>query len=330
VNGTRAAILAAATVVGVLPSSVGEAAGFEIGHVPVACVPLDKYTRLAATAASASQVVQAEIQFRVDAAAGWYSTRMAPHDGEWSGQLPRPVTPLERFEYRIVMTASDLTTVETPAVSVRVAAAGMPCEDKDKPQFSASVDAPIVVRGPAGAPVVPPVPAGFSPAGVMSPPEPVRYSRALKIGAAATVVAGIAAGVAVAGSGTEHVLLEPSPPPPPALQFSILAVTPPIGSVLSLSSGRVAWILHVAGGAGTPLDFSWRLEFFSRTALCVVMAGAASVGPVRPEDVELTGPFLSTGACGVPFDAEALELTIKVGDEIVDFRRFNRGYRFEP
>ena len=211
------------------------------------------------------------------------------------------MTPLERFEYRIVMTASDLTTVETPAVSVRVAAAGMPCEDT--PQFSASVDAPIVVRGPAGAPVVPPVPAGFSPAGVTSPPDPVRHSRALKIGAAATVVAGIAAGFAVAGSGTEHVLVEPSPQPPPALQFSIVAVTPAIGSVLSLSSGRVAWTLQVAGAAGTQLDFSWRLEFLSTTALCATMAGAASVGPVRPEQVELTGPLLPVGACGLPFDA---------------------------
>jgi hypothetical protein len=152
----------------------------------------------------------------------------------------------------------------------------------------------------------------------------------LKIGAGATVVAGIAAGVAVAGSGTEHVLVEPSPPPPPALQFSILAVTPPIGSALSLSSGRVVWIVHVSGGEGTPLDFSWRLEFFSTTALCVAMAGAASVGPARPVDVELTAPLLSTGACGLPLDAAAMELTIKVGDEIVDFRRFNRGYRFEP
>ncbi len=323
-NGT----LAAVTLVGVLFSSVGHAGSIEIRHDRVACVPLDKYTRLAASAPSASQVVQAEIQFRVDAAAGWYSTRMAPQDGEWSGRLPRPVTPLERFEYRIVMTASDLTTVETPAMSVRVAAAGMPCEDA--PRFSASVDAPIVVRAPAGAPVVPPVPSGFSPAGVVSAPDPVRRSRALKIGTAATVVAGIAAGVAVAGSGPEHVLLDPVPPPPPTLQFSILAVTPPIGSVLSLSSGRVAWVVRVAGAAGVPLDFSWRLEFFSTTALCVAMAGAASAGPARPEDFELTGPLLSTGACGLPFDTVALELTIRVGDQIVDARRFNRGYRFEP
>ena len=78
---------------------------------------------------------------------------------EWSAVLPRPVRPLARLDYRIVMRTSDATETSTPPVSARV---GDDTECGRPGRSSPDVAAPIVVQVPKGAPLVPP----FRPASV--------------------------------------------------------------------------------------------------------------------------------------------------------------------
>ena len=151
-----------------LAGDASAAVSLEVVHHPIECVPSGRYARVIASGAPAESAARAELQFRVRPDAAWYGVAMTADGGSWSAALPRPVPPLTQFEYRIVMTAPDLGTAETAALPVRVADDPAQCAA----QSSIAVAAPIVVRVPAGAPLVPPVPPGFSPAGVVAPAEP--------------------------------------------------------------------------------------------------------------------------------------------------------------
>jgi len=326
---TSAANSVLATVTVALVTSISQAGVVEVRHDPLECVHLSTYARLSARALPEAQVARVEVQFRVDPTAGWYSLLMVRDDGGgWSGRLPRPISPLERFEYRIVVTASDLGVVETPVVGVRVSPPGAPCEKASTP--STADETPIAVRVPAGSPLMPPVPPGFSPAGVVAILDPVRErGRIARLGTLGAIAAGTAAGIAVVTAPTS---LAPDPGPPPLTppQFSIFAVDPPSNSALSLSSGRVVFNVRVTGAVGVPLSFTWRLEFWRNVNSCLTMAGEATVGPTRPENVILTGPFVPTGACGSRFDVDANTLTLLIDGQIVFERRLNLLFHVEP
>ena len=104
----------------------------------------------------------------------------------------------------------------------------------------ASVDAPIVVTVPAGAPLVPPVPAGFSPAGVVAAEPPKRSSLPLKIagGVAAAAVIGVTAAATAETTGTPPTMGAPTVP---AISFN--SIEPPPGSTVNYNRDRI--VVHM-------------------------------------------------------------------------------------
>ena len=195
-----------------------------VRHDPIACVPGDRHVTVTTRAEPADAAVAVELQFRAEGS-DWYGVAMAREDGVWSARLPRAAASLRRFDYRLVTTSTDALVTASEPVAVAVKA---DCDTAGQ----ASLTSSIIVRVPPGAPLVPPVPPGFSPAGVVSVQERVvpglkrrepRWSR-YAIGAA---VSG-AAGAALAGLGGSV----NEPPGVDIPGFALQRVSPEPGAVL--------------------------------------------------------------------------------------------------
>ena len=283
-----------------------------ITHAAAACIPAERYARVSATAAPADRVASAELQFRGDDGGAFYAARMSRgKDGAWSASLPRPLRRLSRVEYRVVMTASDAETSATPvfALEVRADCAGV--------DAASEVAEPIVVRVPADAPPVPPVPPAFSPAGVVADagPPPRDKWRAAKWAAGVAAAGGVGA-VAAGAFSREREL-------PPAPDFALGGTAPGPGGVLSISRDRLTIQVHVSGEPAAPLTFTWffALQFGgSRPQACVTMSDTASIGPERPLTLDLSAGLVVNGFCGFPlrpFDVQTAKLTIVVDGAVV-------------
>jgi len=320
---TRAWIPAAAVA---LLAEVASAGSIEIRHDPASCVTVDRYPRVSATAVPPEQVASAELQFRGNAAGGWYSVRMAAEGGVWSGVLPRPIRTLERFEYRIVMVGTDLATAETAAFAVRVADDPAPCAGG--PHSSVAVAAPIVVRVPAGAPLVPPVPPGFSPAGVVAAAEPATKSGSTKKWVAlAGVAGGVAAAAMAAGAASQ-----PRPLPAGVPDIEFFGSSPNPGSVLSLSRDRLSVSVRITGQSRFSLDLLWRIDLLGGTgeSACAVMFGRRTINALRPQVVDLTSGLVPSGSCGSRFDVAAARLSILIEGQVAYDQTLVLPYHFEP
>lgn len=296
------------------------AADVVIDHVPVSCVPVDRYARIAARASG--PVGRAELQFRTHAGSDWYSVRMAEQGGEWSADLPRPTSALAQLEYRIVMTAPDAASVATAPATARVAA------DCD-PVPASSLEASIVVTVPSGAPVVPPVPAGFSPAGVVAAAGDTGLSRSMKI-------AGAAAGAAVLGATTAAVAGSSTSGPrnerPEVPGFRFNSISPPPGSVVSRLRDRLAVSVLMAYEPGFPLHLSWGVTLRSSGAGrdCLVMSGRTTAQ--QPLELTLTGILVTTagGGCGAEYETDTVRITIAYQDQLAYDETLALPYRFQP
>ena len=315
----RAAVMAGLLA---LPrAAAGDA--LEIAHTAAACVPADRYARVTATATPADRVASAELQFRGDGEGEFYAARMSRgDDGRWSGNLPRPLRRLRRVEYRIVMTASDTQTSATPVFALEVRA---DCANADA---ASEVAEPIVVRVPANAPPVPPVPPAFSPAGVVAEagPPPRDKWRAAKWAAGVVAAAGVGA-VAAGAFSREREL-------PPVPDFTLAGTTPVSGGVLSVSRDRLAVRVEVTGDHAEPLTFTWFYGLRQRSALeaCVSMSGTATIGPERPLALELSAGLIVNGFCGFlrNFDVETGRLTIVVEGQVVHDQTHDLRLHVEP
>ena len=278
-----------------------------IRHEPVACVPAGRYARI--VAAPGAEAARAELQFRTPPDGPWYAARMEKRGAEWVGHLPRAER-VTAFEYRVLAVASDLKTAETAPIAVRVATEAEPCADGAA--YEAALSTPILVRVPQGAPLVPPVPAGFSPAGVVAEEAPAPRSR---WGAAKWIAGGAAAaGIAAATTGVGSA----PPPPPDAPDFAFAGATPSPGGELSLHGGRLSVFVTVTGEPHAPVDFTWVFQLHSAgfREACVTLSGTARVGAERPVTLELTGPFRES-FCGSRYDIQSTQLTILVDGQIV-------------
>ena len=311
-------------VVLALSASVAHAGGVEIRHDPVACVPLDRYARLSAKGIPAGQVASAELQFRVDPAGAWYSVLMKAEGDEWSAVLPRPTGPLDRFEYRVVMTSRDVQTAATEPFPVRVSADPTECAGPAE----SSVRSSIVVRVPAGAPVVPPVPPGFSPTGVVAEVQPSGSGKKVMIlaGVGLAGAAGVVAATAASGSPEQDSSTDQGIP-----DFSLERTSPNPGSVLSLSRSTLTLFVRMSREPKTPLTFTWRLELRSSPgdSLCLVMTDVFR-GARHPTSLLLTAPLMTSGLCGQRFDVDHGRLTIRVEDRIVLDLALGLPFHFEP
>lgn len=315
---TAASVLVATILA---PTLAGPA--IRIEHTALSCVPTDRYARIAARATGS--VAQAELQFRTDPATGWYSVRMAESGGEWAALLPRATSALRRLEYRVVMTGPDAGAQATPPAAVPVHAE---CESVAR----TSADSAIVVAVPDGAPAIPPVPAGFSPAGVVAASERASLSLKRKLGGAAAGAAVLVATTAgLAGSSAE-----PDRPGTelPAVRFN--GTSPTSGSLLSPNRDRLVILMEVTRSEAAVVPLIWAVALRSETAgrNCLTMEGRVTV-PRGRSTLELTGPLVATGGggCGARFDTDSVHVTIASFasfDNVVYEQTLALPFRFQP
>ena len=277
-----------------------------VDHAPLACVPADRYARVTARSADATA---ADLEFRTRADGPWYRTRMTREADGWAAFLPRPAVTLGEIEYRIATTGAGARRVETASHRAKVGAPGE-CDDVGR----ASVDAPIVVQVPEGAPVVPPVPAGLSPAGVVAAEAPRRSNRALKIagGVAAVAVIGATAAATAQSTGTPPTMGAPTVP---AISFN--NTDPPPGSSFNYNRDRFIVHMRLAARPDVVLTVFWRVELRgSNGRSCVEMSGTSTLVPDSNEFF-MTTPLVSSGACGFVFDVTSVNIAISHQNQLV-------------
>jgi hypothetical protein len=209
-------------------------------------------------------------------------------------------------------------------VAVRVADAAA-CGDSAASTTAAA--APIAVRVPRGAPLVPPVPAGFSPVGVVAVVDPVRRSMARELVIGAGLAGGIVAGV-VLGAGSleqpERVTDLPG--------FRFAGTMPLAGSVLSAGDQLSAFLL-LTGRTTRPFAFVWSFDMLEAGGdrVCASMGGPASIESTLPVTVTLTGPLTRASACGERFDVDRARLRVLVDGRLVfDEIQAPLPFHFEP
>jgi hypothetical protein len=301
----QAAVVAPCAVALAAVASTAPDDAVSIRHEPLSCVTLDRYARLSASAAPAERVAGAELQFRDNAGTGWYGVRMVLDGDGWAALLPKPTPPTRRFEYRIVMTDRDSGVHETAPVTVTVAdAAGCAAGAGS----SVAVSAPIVVRVPAGAPVMPPVPAGFSPAGVVAAATPQKksWTKALIGGGAA-----LAGGVVVATAGGDS-----QPAGADAPRFAFSSVTPGVGSLLTPQTSLSISVLVTTQPRST-VTFEWRFAIPSSDNSCLLsMERTAVFSSSRPGvstvPVQLSGPLVLSGTCGSTIEFPSARFMVSI------------------
>ena len=300
--------------------SAPSAAAIEIRHQPLPCVVADRFARVAATATPAAHT--AELRFRADPAGPWYAVAMKPENGEWSAFLPRPTASLPRFEYSIAMAGEGQDTAETPAYPVTVGTDPAACGGADRSAVSSS----IVVRVPDGAPLVPPVPLGFNPTGVVAAEKPVSGGgkKAFIIGGAAAAAATIGA-LAVGQGGTGP----PGPDPFPSFFFD--GTIPSPGSTVSINNGTLQILMRMDREPPQPLTLDWRAEWRATVTspLCVTM-GSTIAGVQSPVQITLTAPLVSQRQCGEDFLASSVRIFITASGYTVFNLIGDLPFRFEP
>lgn len=302
-----------------LVAAAASASALEVVHQPVACAAPDRYVRVTAEGRPADGVAAAHVEFRASPQGDWYRVAMTAAEGRWSALLPRPTAGLRRFEYRVALTGRDAGTRTSEVVAVPVAA---DCAGAEL----ASVTSGIVVHVPPGAPVIPPVPAGFSPVGATAPQPPARKrGPAVKVLTAAGVV-GLAGAAAAVAKGPAA---EP-PPPTDVPTFRLGFATPGAGSVLSLARDRPTVLVRMDREPAVPIEVDWSVDYQTPTGLpCGRMSGVFE-GVQRTLDLVLTGPVLGGFGCNRSFDAVSALVRVTVSNRPVLTESFPVAYRFEP
>ncbi|MET0554185.1 MAG: hypothetical protein ABW221_14175 [Vicinamibacteria bacterium] len=305
------------------------AVALEVVHDPVRCVPPGRYARVVASASPPEAVASAEAHFRTGPTADWYRVRLDRVDGAWQGFLPRPNEELTSFEYRVSLRGSDAAEAATEPVSVSVSGSCPP----DGSSGSASME----VRVPPGAPLVPPVPAGFNPVGAAAPAEARRAARtketggrgkALLIGGGLVGAAG--AGVAVAAAGRPRAVDVSDQNELP--HFTFQQTVPPPGTTLSRSRDNLQVWVNMDHEPRFPVRVDWFVEFLAGESICAVMTGV-SEGVQRPLGLVLQGRVgvFAAGTCGTgTFDTTALRVSMTVDGVSRPGQPIPAPFRLEP
>jgi hypothetical protein len=193
-------------LVGLVLALSPAAAGAEvaIAHEGVSCVVAERFPRFEARIDPAAEVADARVRFRPAGGLHWYSVRMKREGETFVGVLPQPKKGLQSFSYYIEVTGSALQSARTDEHAPVVADGPAGCRGK----LAAGLlnTAQVTLERAVGAP---PIPAGFSPVGVVAGGSAVAGATAEAaaagggIGKVALVVGGLAAvgGAAVAAGG---------------------------------------------------------------------------------------------------------------------------------
>jgi hypothetical protein len=311
------------TLCAVMLGAAGTARALEVVHEPLSCVPAGRYARIVARGVPAEGVASAEAQFRTGPDAGWYRVRLDADGDAWQGFLPQPTAALARFEYRVVLFAPDASQRETEPAVVTVAptAAGCPAGD------ASAAAASIVLQVPAGAPLVPPVPMGFSPVGAMLPqaaqrlaPRPVKGGAGTRL-ALGVGLAGLAGGAVTAlGQRSGDAIAPPPEDPGQRLPtFSFTGSVPSAGATLSLARDQLRVTVSMDREPAEPMPVQFTVGLQRDTGVSISSRCAAMTGSFdavqRPLALVLTGPVvLGAGApCGEQFEVRALFVQVSMG-----------------
>jgi hypothetical protein len=295
---------------------------FPIDHAPISCVARDQHAVV--NARTRVETSRMQVHFRVPSQTLWYRTAMRQDGADWTAILPR--TTAATFEYRIEMASPTLgDSASTPAFSVDVVADLERCQTG----FVPSVQTPIIVRVPQGAPLIPPVPAGFSPVGVVGANEAVVPSSSSKgrLVAAAALPMAVVAGIAASSSQESG----PKATPVGDVGFKFAGVQPADGYI-SLSGTRLFWSLDVDHTTRTPVSYGCVLELLADSRSCAFASGffSASGNDDAIQRVTLSGPLRATcpsdfTATGVRVSVQSLALNSRIVFEATVPARFEVG-----
>ena len=135
-----------------------------IEHQGIGCLVADNYPELTACFQPSSDVAKARVQFRAAGTIHWYFVEMSPGGACYSGTLPKPQPSTKEIEYYIDVASKGYGESRTPDYSPRVASGLAGCRRRGIVAGFAT-SAAVRVFAPVGAP---PIPAGFSGAGVVT------------------------------------------------------------------------------------------------------------------------------------------------------------------
>lgn len=296
-----------------------EASALELVHEPLSCAAPGRYPLVGARAVPAEGVAAAELRFRAAAGGGWYVVRMRSSHGQWTAWLPRPLAALPRFEYEVALTGADAREAATGPIAVEVR--------DDCPAGVSAVAEAIAVQVPAGAPAVPPVPAGFNPIGASVPHAERRQAAQPAKGGFGTRVAlgvglaGVAGGATAVASRREDAI---TPSPDDASQrlpaFTFTGTVPAEGATVSRRRDAFGVIVTMDREPSTPLpiQFNIGLQNLVNGTRCANMEGTFE-GAQRPLGLVLTGPVVPApgGPCGDSYEIRALVLQVRANQRPV-------------
>lgn len=278
-------------------AAAAPAAALEVQHQPLACAAPDGYLRVTARGVPADAVAAGEVRFRASAAGAWYVVRMSASGEDWGASLPRPLASLPRFEYEVALTGSDAAAAATGPIAVEVRG------DCAAPGTAAAQSIAVLV--PPGAPLVPPVPPGFSPVGVTGPPVAKKSHKGLKI-VGGVAVAAVGAGVAAAVGSTEHA----GPEDPQALTFTFDGVTPAPGTTLTAGSTLTVF-LRVTPQPRRSLGYQWTMQLVSPGGVvCSTLFGRTQGVPGETLIPLSTPVFANPNICGSSFDVASVRVNL--------------------
>jgi hypothetical protein len=196
----RAAVIAFLGTAGATVPAAAWAAAPTIDHDAVACIVVDRFPRLEARFDPAEQVSRGRLRFRPAGGTHWYSVAMKKESVAFVGVLPKPTPKLKSLDYYIEVTATDFATGRTREYAPEVVSGLGACQG-DKVTAGSLGSASVVLEVPAGAP---PVPAGFSSAGIVAMAAPAAATAAATR-AGGGISAGVLIGVAAAGAAVAAV-----------------------------------------------------------------------------------------------------------------------------
>src|SRR5262245_39355855 len=162
-----------------------EAADLTFRHEPPACLVAEGFSRLTAQVDPPGQAVRVRVAFRPETGTAWYGVAAELGDDGFTAVLPRPRLSAQKIHYRFEATRRDAGVSPSQEYVATVVESASACAGAAETVPSASV----LVDVPPGAPMVPPVPAGFDPVGAVSS-APHKGSGRKKVGLLAGIVVG--------------------------------------------------------------------------------------------------------------------------------------------
>jgi hypothetical protein len=191
------ALLAIASLAGIARSARAEAPS--IAHDGIGCIQTDQFPKIHAKIEPEELAANVRAYFRAQGTPHWYFTPLKESNGGFEGALPKPRKGIAGIEYYIEVTAKDMATARTAAFEPRVVSTAAACEGKLLAPVLAS--AKVIVGAPAAG--SPPIPAGFSSAGVVSAGATATVGATTAAAGAGIsgVTVGILAGVGALGAG---------------------------------------------------------------------------------------------------------------------------------